>query len=149
MIEKLREEMGGVYGASVRGSIAKIPYGNYNISINIPCAPENVEKLIAASIELINTLKAEGPSEIDLGKVKEGWKKKYEEDIKTNSYWASILNSAETNNTDPKRILNYEKRVDAITANICFKQLELDEYIFSSALQIPTSASGRPNAARL
>ena len=121
VIEKLREEMGGVYGASVSGGLFKIPYQNYSINFTIPCGPENVDKLIAATIDLIKNLQTNGPSEIDLGKVKEGWKKKYEEDIKTNTYWGSILNSAELNKTDPKRILTYEKRVDAITPEIVKK----------------------------
>ncbi len=133
VIEKLREEMGGVYGASVSGGLFKIPYQNYSISFTIPCGPENVDKLIAATIELIKNLQTNGPSEIDLGKVKEGWKKKYEEDIKTNIYWASILNSAEINKTDPKRILTYEKRVDAITADtvkkMALKYFDLNNFI--------------------
>lgn len=133
MIEKLREEMSGVYGASARGSLTKIPAGKYNISFNIPCGPENVEKLIAATLELINNIKNNGPSEVDLAKVKEGWKKKYEEDVKTNNYWANILNSAETNKTDPKRVLTYEKRVDAITADdikkVAAKYLDLNNYV--------------------
>jgi len=139
MIEKLREEMGGVYGASVRGSLTKIPYGKYSISFNIPCGPENVEKLIAATIELINNLKKDGPSDVDLAKVKEGWKKKYEEDIKTNNYWASSLNAADNMKVDAKRILNYEKRVDAITADdvkkAAIKYIDLNNYV--TAILLP------------
>jgi zinc protease len=139
VIEKLREEMGGVYGASVNGSISKIPYGNYNVSFIIPCGPENVGKLIAATIELINNIKRDGPSEIDLNKVKETWKKKYEEDIKTNTYWSNVLNASEINKTDPKRILTYEKRVDAITADevkrVAIKYLDLNNYV--TAILLP------------
>jgi zinc protease len=125
--------MGGVYGASVNGGLTKNPYGKYNINITIPCGPENVDKLVAATIELINSLKKEGPSETDLAKVKETWKKKYEEDIKTNTYWIGILTSAEINKTDPKRALTYEKRIDALTAemvkNAANKYFDLHNYI--------------------
>jgi zinc protease len=133
VLEKLREEMGGVYGASVSGGLVKNPYGKYNINITIPCGPENVDKLIAATIELINTLKINGPSDVDLAKVKETWQKKYQEDIKTNNYWISILLSSEINKTDPKRLLNYGKRVDALTAdmvkNAANKYFDLHNYI--------------------
>ena len=139
VIEKLREEMGGVYGASVRGSISKIPVGKYGISFNIPCGPENVDKLIAATLELISNLKKDGPSEVDLAKVKETWKKKYEEDIKTNNYWLSILSSSEINKTDPKRILTYEKRVDALTIEdikkAAVKYFDLNNYV--TAIMLP------------
>jgi len=121
VIEKLREEMGGVYGASVSGGLTKLPYGKYSININIPCGPENVDKLITATIDLIKKLKIDGPSEIDLAKVKEALKKKYEEDIKTNTYWGSILLSSFVNDTDPKRILTFEKRLDGITSEMVKK----------------------------
>ncbi len=133
VIEKLREEMGGVYGASVSGGLNKLPYGKYSININIPCGPENVNKLVAATIDLIKNLKLEGPSEIDLAKVKETLKKKYEEDIKTNAYWGNILLTSFINNTDPKRILSFEKRLDGITAEmvkkVANKYYDLNNYI--------------------
>ena len=133
VIEKLREEMGGVYGASVRGGITKNPSGKYSISFNIPCGPENVDKLIAATLELIANLKKDGPSDVDLAKVKETWKKKYQEDIKTNNYWVSSLMSAETNKVDSKRILNFEKRVDALTIEdvkkAAVKYFDLNNYV--------------------
>ena len=139
IIEKLREEMSGIYGASVAGVISKIPFGKYTISISIPCGPENIDKLIAATIELINNLKKDGPSDIDLAKVKETWKKKYAEEIKTNNDWISVLNSAEINKTDPKRILNYEKRVDALTAadikKVAIKYFDLNNYV--TAILLP------------
>merc|ERR1712000_479271 len=50
LIEKLREEEGGVYGVGARGNINKIPYGWYSFSISFPCGPENVEKLKNAAI---------------------------------------------------------------------------------------------------
>lgn len=133
VLEKLREEMGGVYGASVSGGLIKNPYGKYNINVTIPCGPENVDKLVAATIELIKNLKKEGPSETDLDKVKETWKKKFEEDVKTNAYWSSLLLSANINDTDPKRILSYEKRVDGLTVEMlkkaANKYFDLNNYI--------------------
>ena len=133
VIEKLREEMGGVYGASVSGGLFKLPYGKYNININIPCGPENVDKLVAATIELIKKLKIEGPSDIDLAKVKESWKKKYEEDVKSNAYWGNFLLTSILYDTEPKRILSYENRIDGITAEmvkkVANKYFDLNNYI--------------------
>jgi zinc protease len=133
VIEKLREEMGGVYGASVVGSINKLPYGRYNVNITIPCGPENVDKLIAATIELIKNLKIDGPTEIDLSKVKENYKKRYEVDVKTNAYWSNIFLTSFINNTDPRRALSFEKRIDGITAEmvkkIAAKYFDFNNYI--------------------
>jgi len=133
MIEKLREEMGGVYSTNIRASLEKIPYGKYSIGAYIPCGPENVNKLIDSTIQLVKTLKKDGPSEVNLNKVKEKWRKKYEEDIKTNNYWLSILSASFTNETDPKRVLTYIKRVDALTVQsvkeIANKYFNEDDYV--------------------
>ena len=70
LIEKLREEEGGVYGAGARGSISKIPYGRFNFSISFPCGPDNAEKLANASIAELDKIIKDGPTEVDLDKVK-------------------------------------------------------------------------------
>lgn len=114
LIEKLREELSGVYGAGAYGQLSKNPYGNYQVSISIPCGPENVEKLIKATADEIQALRDKGPLEADLNKVKETWTKKYREDLKENSYWLSkLIQQAE--NPGISNILQGEARINAIT----------------------------------
>lgn len=115
VIETLREEMGGVYGAGVSGSLTKNPYNHYSLRIAMPCGPENVDKLIKASIEEVDKIKANGPLEADLNKVKETWKKQYLENKKDNNFWARNLQSAIENGSDPQAILDFEKQVDKLT----------------------------------
>src|SRR5690606_3671929 len=71
LIEKLREEEGGVYGVGARGNINKIPYGWYSFNISFPCGPENVEKLTAATLAEVDKLVKEGPTDEDMAKIKE------------------------------------------------------------------------------
>jgi zinc protease len=114
IIETLREDLSGIYGGGMYGNINKYPYNNYSFGLTIPCGPENVDKLIAAAIGEIEKIKNNGPTETDLNKVKETWKQQYLVSIKDNSFWArQILQSVE-NGTDPKRVLSYEQRVNAI-----------------------------------
>jgi zinc protease len=132
IIETLREELGGVYGAGMYGTLNKYPYNGYSLGITIPCGPENVEKLIAATHAEIQKVKTNGPLEADLNKVKETWKQQYLVNIKDNSYWArQILNSVEVG-TNPADILTYEKRVDALNAaeikSVANKYLDLKNY---------------------
>jgi zinc protease len=132
IIETLREELGGVYGAGMYGTLNKYPYNSYSLGITIPCGPENVEKLIAATYAEIEKVKTNGPLEADLNKVKETWKQQYLVNIKDNSYWArQILNSVELG-TDPAELLSYEKRVDAVNAQdikaVANKYLDLKNY---------------------
>src|SRR5690606_38288531 len=75
---------------------------------------ENVDKRIDATLGEIEKLKANGPSETDLNKVKETWKQQYQVNVKDNSFWARHLIQSIENDLDPLRILTYESRVDAL-----------------------------------
>jgi zinc protease len=114
LIEKLREDLGGMYSGGMNGSLSKYPYASYSIGSSVPCGPENVDKLLTATWEEINKVKA-GPTEADLNKVKEAMKKTYLENMKDNGYWRSRLQQCVELGFDPANILTLEKRVDAIT----------------------------------
>ena len=115
IIETLREDMSGVYGAGVRGGLNKNPYNSYSLTISMPCGPENVDKLIKASFDEIQKVKDKGPLDADLNKVKETWKKQYEEDIKDNNFWVRKLQAGVELGSNVTDVLSYEKRVDALT----------------------------------
>jgi zinc protease len=114
LIEKLREDLGGMYSGGMNGSLSKYPYANYTIGSSVPCGPENVEKLVNATWEEINKVKA-GPADADLNKVKEAMKKTYLESLKDNAYWRSRLQQCIELGFDPVNILTLEKRLDAVT----------------------------------
>jgi zinc protease len=133
IIESLREELSGIYGGGMYGSLNKIPYGNYSLGISLPCGPENVQKLIPAAITEIDKIKANGPTEADLNKVKETWKQQYEVNIKDNTYWMrQLLQSVETG-SNPADILTYEKRIAALTPkdikDAATKYLDMKNYV--------------------
>ena len=115
IIESLREDMGGIYGGGIFGSLNKNPYPNYSVGVSLPCGPENVDKLVKAALDEIQKVKANGPLEVDLNKVKENWKKQYQENMKDNSYWMRQLQQTVELGSNPSDILSYEKRVDALT----------------------------------
>ena len=114
IIETLREDLGGIYGGGMYGTVTKYPYGHYSFGISIPCGPENVDKLIAATLAEIDKIKKNGPSESDLKKVKETWKQQYLVNVKDNSFWARHLIQSIETGVDPARVLTYPKRVDAL-----------------------------------
>ena len=91
LIEKLREEKGGVYSAGAYTSVDKYPVPNYNVMITFPCAPENVDDLIAASIEEVDKLRNGDIDASDLEKFKEAEKRKNEVEQTQNKYWLSTL----------------------------------------------------------
>ena len=133
IIESLREDLSGIYGGGMYGVMNKYPYSSVSLGITIPCGPENVDKLIAATKAEIEKIQKNGPSEADLNKVKETWKQQYLVNIKDNGFWArQIIHSVEIG-SDPERILSYQKRVDALTPKdvqmAAKKYLDMNTYL--------------------
>ncbi len=115
VIETLREELGGMYGGGLGGSVSKRPYPHYSIRATIPCGPENVEKLSNALIGIIKKVQEEGVDQKDLDKVKETWRKQYHVNLQNNGYWLSNLSNAFINDDNPENVLDYEQKVNSIT----------------------------------
>ena len=115
IIEQLREEMSGIYTGGMGGGISKRPNNEYNITVRFPCGPENVDKLTKALFALIKDAQEKGIEQKDLDKVKETMKKHYQDQLKQNDYWLEGLSSAWINGEDAAWIVDYSKRVDAIT----------------------------------
>lgn len=115
LIETLREKMGAMYSGGMNGTMNRIPYGNYSINANLPCAPENVDKVLAATFAEIDKIKQQGVDEADLNKVKASWIKNYRKGMRENGYWMASLQNAFFNNNNPEDILTYESRVNALT----------------------------------
>ncbi len=116
IVEKLREEMGGMYSGGLNGGIQKRPYVHYSITATIPCGPENTVKLTNALFDIIKNAQDNGIDQKDLDKVKETWRKKYRESLQSNDAWLENLSSAFIDQNNPENILDYEQKVDALTA---------------------------------
>jgi zinc protease len=133
IIESLREELSGIYGGGMYGNLNKNPYNSYSVGVSLPCGPENVDKLIKATLAEINKIKANGPTMEDLNKVKETWKQQYEVNMKDNAFWArQLLQSVEVG-SDPNEVLTYEQRIAALTPkevrDAAAKYLDMKNYV--------------------
>ena len=114
IIEKLREDMSGIYGGGMQGSIVKRPYVHYSISARLPCGPENVDKLTKAFFDILKESQEKGVEQKDLDKVKETWTKQYHVNLQNNDWWLTGLSNAWIDQINPENILDYEQRVNAI-----------------------------------
>ncbi|HET9824761.1 MAG TPA: insulinase family protein [Chitinophagaceae bacterium] len=115
VIEKLREDMSGMYSGGLNGVIQKRPYVHYTVVANIPCGPENVDKLTGALFDLIRNAQEKGVEQTDLDKVKETWRKKYHENLQKNEAWLDNLSNAFIDQNNPENILDFEQKVNALT----------------------------------
>jgi zinc protease len=143
IIETLREDLGGMYSGGLSGSIQRRPYVHYTVSANIPTGPESVEKLSAALMNIIKDAQEKGISKTDLEKVKETWKKQYRTKVQDNDFWLTHLSQSFIDGNDPENILDYEKKVDALTAEdvqkAAKKFLAMNKYV--KAVLYPENAN--------
>lgn len=89
--ESLREDLGGTYGVSVRGSAAREPHPRYQFSIGFAADPERLDELIAAVFAEIETLKAAGARADDVADVREMQFRSRETDLRENYFWLGQL----------------------------------------------------------
>ncbi len=107
LIERLREDESGVYGVGARASHTKYPQGRYSLTISFGCAPENVDKLVAATLDEINKIKQNGAQTTDIEKFLAEERRTTETQLKDNNFWLDYLAGQLQNNEDPKEILTY------------------------------------------
>ena len=113
--EVLREKMGLIYGGGMSGAVSKIPNPRYAVSITLPTGPATVDKAIGAVFAEIERMKTHGPSAAQLNKVKQNWLQNHQKSLRENGYWLGSLQGSVMDGTDLGEILEYEKRVNAIT----------------------------------
>ncbi len=91
LLARLREQEGGVYTPSVQASASKLPTGRYSCTILFNCAPANADKLVAATLDEIQTLATRGPAPDDLAKVLAEQRADLARQGSTNGYWLGYL----------------------------------------------------------
>lgn len=115
VIEELREKLGGIYSGGFNAEVSKEPFAQYQMVMYLPCGPENVDKLIAASNAEIKKIKENGIDTKDLEKVKTQWREKHRENVKNNTYWNGKLKGILFDGEDKNHVLNYDKWIDSLT----------------------------------
>ena len=116
--EILREEMGGTYGVGVGFSNTPPLKGYGTTVVQFGSAPENVDKMVAATLKEIERLKAEGPSLDDVNKVKELERRDLETNGKQNSYWLGSMQTVHIFGWDPAGIARRLDRTEKLTPEI-------------------------------
>ncbi|HYV92125.1 MAG TPA: insulinase family protein [Chitinophagales bacterium] len=114
--ETMREDMSGVYGVSVYPSLSKYPKPLYKMNISFGCAPDNVDKLIAAAHNVIDSVKNNGCKQEDLLKVKELTLKEREVQLKQNSFWLQAIQQSDMNKEDIREINDFTNQIQSLTS---------------------------------
>lgn len=107
LLERLREEESGVYSPAVSASSSKYPQQRFIFSIQFGCAPENVEKLIASTLDEVSKLHTAGPLRENVSKWLAEENTSTETELKTNKFWLAYL-SSQLQNNEPLDEINRE-----------------------------------------
>jgi len=131
--ESMREDQGGVYGVSINGSASKLPKPKYSITSTWGCNPENIKKLSQTVLDEMGKIKREGPTDIDLNKVKETLIRERETRLKENSFWISALQGLYLNGDRLLSLENYKTFINSFSGDdikaIANKYLNTDSYV--------------------
>jgi zinc protease len=116
--ENLREDQGGTYGISCYPSLSIYPEQKYQLNVYFGCSPDNVDKFTQIVLDEIEKFKKEGPSDVNIAKVKETFLKTRETDLRENRFWLNTIRNYYYNKTGDENITAYKNAVNAITKDL-------------------------------
>jgi zinc protease len=91
--EVLRDELGGVYDVSVSADLERQPTPQRAFTISFGCAPENVDRLLAATFAEIAKIRKDGLGEVYVAKMVERQRRGHQVERGRNRYWLQLLQS--------------------------------------------------------
>lgn len=127
LLERLREDEGGVYSPNASVNFAKYPTSRYALTVAFGCAPQNVDKLIASALDEIDKLRKAGPLPVNLEKYKAETLRSFETADKTNGFWLHYLSSQYQNNEHVDDVLHQKEDLDKVTVQAL--QQAADRYL--------------------
>ncbi len=133
LLQRLREDESGVYSPGAQVGTVKLPQQRYSFMVHFGCAPQNVEKLIASTLDEINKLKTDGPLQENIDKWRAEEKTSFEPQLKTNNFWLGYLNGQLQNQEKLDEVNNYNGLLDNVKPGdvkiMAGKYLNGDNYI--------------------
>jgi zinc protease len=144
--EDLREERSGVYASFASASLEEEPDPRYIANIAFSTDPERVDELVGAVFEILAGVRDDGPSADLMTKATAQILRNHEVALEDNGFWLDVLTDyALDTEADPRRILDFEADVAALTAQeiqqIAADILSEEQYI--QVVLYPASMEGR------
>lgn len=111
--ETVREDEGGAYGVPVSASLSEYPEEIAVVQIQLPTAPDKLDRMMQIVYDGVEKVCNEGPSEDYLQKIKEYMVRSHAENLKKNGYWMNQMVNLTRFNTD--YVTGYDEAVQSIT----------------------------------
>lgn len=125
--ERIRETEGGAYSPRAGVNYGKLPDARYAFSVQITCAPESIDKLVAATADEIEKLKKAGPSAEDINKFVAEQTRSMELQLHSNGFWQQYISSHLQNEEPMNAVLHFNERLKTVTAESVKKAA--DQYL--------------------
>jgi zinc protease len=116
IIEEMREKIQGIYGGGTQVKLAKLPIGNFQFILQLPCGPAKVDTLVKTFRSQLEGLAKNGVDTSYVSKVKKAWIEKYRVDSKKNEYWLAALQEIKLGERNADQVVNAEKYFNAFSA---------------------------------
>lgn len=149
--ERLREDLGGTYSVSVSGGVARDPYPRYSLTVSFGSAPERVDELTGVVFAVMDSVRASGPSQGDVDKVREASRRSRETSLRENDYWMGQLMGYDRMGWDV-RMIDDEPLSMALTVNrirdAARRYLDRSRYVQVSLVPEAGAAAGGGDTSR-
>jgi zinc protease len=131
--ETLREDLGGTYSVNASGGVTRDPRQEYSFDIEFGGDPKRIDALVKTVFDEIEKLKANGPTEKELGDVRETFVREWEQNSKTNGFWIQQISGRYQMGEDPSNLLlvpDYYRKIDAaLVQNAAKTYLDMKRYV--------------------
>jgi zinc protease len=107
--------MGSTYSVDVDANPSHYPQQEYRFSITFGGSPDRMEAIIAAALAEIERSRQTPPSAQEVDKIKEVIRREREIDLRSNSYWLSVLQFYAFHKEDPLQILDFNILIDNLS----------------------------------
>ena len=111
----LREEKSLIYASQVGFDLNPLQGGRYQISFQLPCAPDQVDAVERALFQEIRQLQERPATAVELAKVKKAWAQSHKALLRSDSYWADQLLAAKMQHREPDLLFASDKLLASVT----------------------------------
>ena len=133
LLQRLREDESGVYSPGVFANTGKLPQQRYSFVIQFGCAPQNVNKLIASTLDEISKLKTAGPPQENIDKWRVEEKTSRATQMQSNGFWLNYISGQLQADDMLDEVNNYDGLLDkvdpAAVKDMANQYLSGDNYI--------------------
>ncbi|MDD4819668.1 MAG: insulinase family protein [Flavobacteriales bacterium] len=116
LLDKLREEMGGTYSVGANGSVAYTPKDEANFLIAFSSNLDMYRPMIDEGMKILKQLLKDGPTEKEIAAKKEQQLVQWNEAVKMNGAWMSMLIKANDRGADIDKVLEPKSYIDSLNA---------------------------------